>query len=172
MHTTGHFYLRITNPTIYFSKLVKANEQDGYIAAGITHSPNSSLNDAWVVKAAVRFVSGSFTETHLNTFSCDVVLEKDDGSLESTERSDALKYRGGVTFCPNPVLAGSTLNILQLEESPAIFSLYDITGTRILVKEIQDKKVQIPDGCNGIYYFKLEQHGQLVSRGKILIVSN
>ncbi|HLP94968.1 MAG TPA: HYR domain-containing protein [Saprospiraceae bacterium] len=121
------------------------------------------------IHAAIRHLSGAYSETYLNTFSCDVSLEKQDNDHMSSNRTEDQISNEAISVFPNPLLTGNVLNIRTFKEISGTFSLYDITGSKLFVEELSNAQVQLPELLNGAYLYKIEQSGHVVSRGKLMI---
>jgi hypothetical protein len=122
------------------------------------------------IHAATRLASGAFVETYLNTFGCEVGLEQKGGALH--ERGEETNPQNAIIAFPNPISVGSTLHILNVEAEDATFSLYDFTGSLIWTQSVFEGQVHFKEAKNGVYFFRIKQHGAYMHTGKVTVMNH
>ena len=79
---------------------------------------------------------------------------------------------GDIQVFPNP--ASLYLNISYEKNTTAIFKLYNSIGTRIKLQDlnssVKQTQISIMDCNAGLYFWSIEQNGQILKTGKIIIV--
>ncbi|MBN2728762.1 MAG: T9SS type A sorting domain-containing protein [Bacteroidales bacterium] len=72
------------------------------------------------------------------------------------------------TVFPNPTTAGSRVNIGGLDETPAVISLFDLSG-RLIMQAFAQSYINLPELETGMYFLSVQTESGQISSRKIIV---
>lgn len=108
----------------------------------------------------------------ISTFRAVIKLKTGE-FIYSTPQSVFYVAPGKYLQLPNPVKRGENISIYTPLPDGEIFSLFEVTGKRVYVKEIQSAREDINTSklSTGFYFYRITKGGKNLASGKIVIVN-
>ncbi len=166
---SGRIYLT-RNPNYSPMYSVRFKPQDTGISAGQSDVFRYVLPqqaDVDYINVGVRLTSGSYVETHLNTFNCPVGTESGN-PRPSEERAAAENWR----VFPNPVSGNATLNVEGAGPEQPWLELRDLTGKLVFSGQVSERGIALDTGRvpAGMYVYRIFDRASLMGSGKLVVL--
>ena len=125
--------------------------------------------DVDYINVGVRLSSGTYYETHLNTFGCPVTTElnpRPAAERQNTQADSAWRVY------PNPAAPGALLHLEGPALDNAVFALRDAAGRLVWEGPVTDQTVSLGTTAlpAGVYGYRILSNGQWAASGKLVVL--